>query len=227
MPASKYYIFENNKDEILYKYFKKGYSAKEIAEEYNFNRLSFKDYLEKNNLSTKGRTKLSARQKNKYEISMLEKYGVKNPSQLDNKNKGKKISKLKRKNKDWIGEKNPNFGNRIGKNNGFKSGKRKDLNNIFFRSSWEANIARIFKYLDIEFIYEPNRFRINNNETYTPDFYIPKFKKFIEVKGYWRDDAYRKYNEFLEKYNINMILIDENFYTRIIDKFKNKVLLEN
>ena len=28
-----------------------------------------------------------------------------------------------------------------------KSGKRKDLNNTYFRSSWEANIARFYNYL--------------------------------------------------------------------------------
>ena len=42
-----------------------------------------------------------------------------------------------------------------------RGGKRSDLNNQYFRSSWEANIARILNFLNIRWIYEYKRFYFN------------------------------------------------------------------
>lgn len=62
-----------------------------------------------------------------------------------------------------------------------KSGKRKDLDNQFFRSAWEANVARILNYLKIEWRYEYKRFIFDKNDigidSYQPDFYLPKLDK--------------------------------------------------
>lgn len=71
-----------------------------------------------------------------------------------------------------------------------KGGTRQDLNQ-YFRSAWEANIARLLNYLNIEWIYEYKRFDFNNETefvlSYQPDFYLPKYDKWIEVKG-WMDE---------------------------------------
>jgi len=79
-----------------------------------------------------------------------------------------------------------------------KSGKRADLNDRFFRSSWEANYARYLnwmieqgKYKSWE--YEPKTFVFNGvtrgQLTYTPDFRVTNVDNtydWHEVKG-WMD----------------------------------------
>lgn len=107
-----------------------------------------------------------------------------------------------------------------------KGGKRKDLNNKYFRSAWEANIARVLNYLNIEWKYEIKRFVFDNVESeicsYQPDFYLPKLDKWIEVKG-WMDKKsqlrlqYFK-EQFPEEYR-KLILIDESFYNLIRFKY--------
>lgn len=101
-----------------------------------------------------------------------------------------------------------------------KSGKRKDLNNQFFRSSWESNVARILNYLNIEWEYEVKRFVFKTEneigiDSYQPDFYLPNLNLWIEVKG-WLDEKskirlelFKKY--YNEEYN-NLIFIDQTFY---------------
>lgn len=66
------------------------------------------------------------------------------------------------------------------------------------------------KFLDDEghsWAYEPQSFPVTytfKNKllqgTYTPDFYLKDIKKYIEVKGYWRDDAKDKFQAFCEQY---------------------------
>lgn len=73
-------------------------------------------------------------------------------------------------------------------------GKRKDCNNLFFRSSWEANIYRLLTHdKSISLIeYEPTTFSftefgiLKGTVSYTPDFkitYADGSYLWIEVKG--------------------------------------------
>ena len=51
----------------------------------------------------------------------------------------------------------------------------------------------------------------NNEETYTPDFYLIDYDKYIEIKGWWRDDAKIKYDLFKKTYpNILIELYEKN-----------------
>lgn len=70
---------------------------------------------------------------------------------------------------------------------------------IWVRSSWEAATA---KYLDIEgysWQYEPKAFELDIG-TYTPDFFIETLNLYVEVKGYWREDARAKFAAFKAQY---------------------------
>lgn len=63
--------------------------------------------------------------------------------------------------------------------------KRYKYNGISFRSSWEVNVATALDNMNIEYKYEKYRFiyKINNIEhIYIPDFYLPKYNIFFEVK---------------------------------------------
>jgi len=68
-----------------------------------------------------------------------------------------------------------------------KNGKRDDLN-MSFRSSWEANYARILKFNNKKIDYENDRFTLYEDDgsiasVYTPDFKI-KEKVHVEIKGH-------------------------------------------
>lgn len=79
-----------------------------------------------------------------------------------------------------------------------KSGVRQDIHPTHsFHSRWEANIARLYRYLGIEWMYEPKTFNIGS-QTYTPDFYLPSDNTYVEIKNFWssysemRDSRFRK-----------------------------------
>lgn len=95
------------------------------------------------------------------------------------------------------GRANPNFGKSCqSKNNNYLGGY---YQHIWMRSSWEIKFAKWLSKHEIEWIYEPKEFDLNNT-TYTPDFYLPKKDIYIEIKGYWRDDARKKYKLFKKLY---------------------------
>lgn len=53
----------------------------------------------------------------------------------------------------------------------------------WFRSSLEADWAATMHSLSLEWLYEPEKFRLPENGWYLPDFYLPKIGTWIEVKG--------------------------------------------
>ena len=79
-----------------------------------------------------------------------------------------------------------------------KAGIRQDISpTIYFYSRWEANIARLYTYLKIPWVYAPTSFDIGGQK-YTPDFYLPEKDAYVEVKNFWweyskiRDEKFRK-----------------------------------
>jgi hypothetical protein len=52
-----------------------------------------------------------------------------------------------------------------------------------YRSRTEARWATFFDALEIDFAYEPERIRLSSGESYLPDFYLPHFTAFFEVKA--------------------------------------------
>lgn len=82
----------------------------------------------------------------------------------------------------------------------------------WFRSSWEANFAKWCNLSGIKWEYEPKAFplKINGKDTtYTPDFYLPEFDLWIEIKGYWRGIQKKKFN-FVKKYfGVHLIALEE------------------
>lgn len=78
--------------------------------------------------------------------------------------------------------------------------------NINFRSSWEANFAKWLDLSDIKWLYESETFDLGNT-TYTPDFYLPEFDCYIEIKGYWYSNGKIKFHKFQK--NFDVLLFDE------------------
>jgi predicted nuclease of restriction endonuclease-like RecB superfamily len=74
-------------------------------------------------------------------------------------------------------------------------GNRDKYNNIYFRSSWEVLFAKFLDRNNISWQYEFKSFDLINT-VYRPDFYLPETNEYIEIKGYWRDDAKLKFDLF-------------------------------
>ena len=120
-----------------------------------------------------------------------------------------------------------------------KSGKRKDLNDMFFRSSWEANYARYLNFLKrkkliYKWEYEPDVFEFKEikkgTRSYIPDFKIWETKEstpyYVEVKG-WMDEKSKVKIKRMSKYypKIKVILFQQKDYKEL----KNKLgrIIEN
>lgn len=56
-------------------------------------------------------------------------------------------------------------------------------NGYRFRSRLEARWAVFFDALGVKYEYEPEGFQLSDGSAYLPDFYLPAFNYFIEVKG--------------------------------------------
>lgn len=97
-----------------------------------------------------------------------------------------------------------------------KAGVRKDIDSkSYFYSRWEANMARLFSYLSIKWVFQPRTFEIGRQK-YTPDFYLPKVDTYIEVKNFLspysktRDEKFRKYYP-----DLKLVLILKKDYLEI------------
>lgn len=173
-----------------------------------------------------------------------------NKTGRNSKNKGKtleeiygieKANEIKLKlSKSKIGNKNPvkrqdvkdkisntaknNFKNGIRKlsNNSLvkKGGKRIDLNNQYFRSAWEADFARILNFEKLEYEYE-NKIIINDI-TYFPDFYLPQYDIYFEIKANNGDTT--KYNLFKEYYPNKTIYLIKGEEFKFLSKLYSYII---
>ncbi len=83
--------------------------------------------------------------------------------------------------------------------------------------------------ISISWIYEPETFVVSEDLTYTPDFYLPEYRFYIEVKGYFRNErALEKFNLFSAEHKIMLIrrkeIKDLGSILRYIDE--NKICKE-
>jgi hypothetical protein len=65
----------------------------------------------------------------------------------------------------------------------FKKGSETTYRGIKYRSRWEVYVAKLLLYGDIYFMYEPRRFFFSKSLSYLPDFYLPSYGTYVEVKG--------------------------------------------
>lgn len=108
-----------------------------------------------------------------------------------------------------------------------KSGRREDLDNRYFRSSWEANYARYLNWLiehdeiaGWEYEVETFEFPVNRgNVRYLPDFKITNNDgsvEYHEVKGYMDKNSAVKLKRMAKYYpDVKLILIDKPVYESI------------
>ncbi len=102
-----------------------------------------------------------------------------------------------------------------------KPGIRLDIDpNICFYSTWEANIARVFKLLHIEWQYAPTIFDLGQH-TYRPDFYLPNDDKYIEVKNFMGNYSKERDRLFRKKYpQIQLNILSKKEYQQIKEQYQ-------
>lgn len=78
-------------------------------------------------------------------------------------------------------------------------GKRVLVGTTWMRSTYEARFAHALDEHGIVWRYEPQWFSLGD-KAYLPDFYVPSIDTYVEVKGWWRDDAREKFDAFVTRY---------------------------
>jgi len=116
-------------------------------------------------------------------------------------------------------------------------GKRSDLGNVYFRSSWEANYARYLNFLVkhnkiSKWEYESDTFIFHEKKrgirSYKPDFKIWENESsepyFVEIKG-WMDDKSKTKLKYMTKYypEIKVIIVGESEYKSIRDSVRKMI----
>ena len=90
-------------------------------------------------------------------------------------------------------------------------GVRPDLGH-FVRSGWEANFARVLLAMGLAYTYEPQAFRTSIG-SYVPDFLVPAWGAYVEVKGQMHGKARRKMDALaVEHPEVRLLVIDESTY---------------
>lgn len=111
-----------------------------------------------------------------------------------------------------------------------KAGIRADIDNTtYFYSRWEANLARLFNRFCITWVHQPETFDLHG-QRYTPDFYLPEYDLYIEVKNFLapyskdRDEGFRR---LYPKVDLKLLLKEEYLeieknYSRCIPRWEYK-----
>ncbi len=101
-----------------------------------------------------------------------------------------------------------------------KAGIRMDIDpELYFFSRWEANFARILNLLKVKWEFQPEGFDLITQK-YTPDFYLPKYDTYIEIKNFLSNYSLNRDQEFRRLYpDKNLILILKYNYIKLQEEF--------
>jgi hypothetical protein len=150
----------------------------------------------------------------------------------------KKVREGYKKRRSYKGKNNPMYGKPAPKGSGFgKGGLRKDIGH-YVRSSWEANVCRICKYVDRYYQYEPKRFDIivdGEECTYCPDLFFSSKNFYYEIKGHAKSSKEwicqckdckknrKKIEQVKAKYGVMIKIIGNKEYKRFKNRFSNVI----
>ena len=101
-----------------------------------------------------------------------------------------------------------------------KSGRRfyNEVDGEWYRSRWEIVTANSLYDSAILFDYEPKRFLFSrkHKESYLPDYYLPEFNCWVEVKGYWDKRSIKRVKLFREEYpNEKLVIVEAKEIERL------------
>jgi hypothetical protein len=110
------------------------------------------------------------------------------------------------------------------------AGFREDLGH-YVRSSWEADFARVLKYMGLSYQYEPQRFTLVREDgstmTYAPDFFVPEEDCWYEIKGWMDKVSEEKIRLFTEQYpQESIVIVDKTLFAEMQMKYRDLVKWE-
>lgn len=104
--------------------------------------------------------------------------------------------------------------------------EKKDGSTVLMDSTWEVAMAERLDHLkiswdrreDMKLGYYSKKGRKRN---YIPDFYLPEYDTYIEVKGYWTDAARYKMQNVAEVNDVKIVILES---LESIKKFSRRKL---
>lgn len=82
---------------------------------------------------------------------------------------------------------------------------------VHLRSTYELAYVKCLDSIDELWMYEIETFELLDEMTYTPDFFLPRLEKFIEVKGWMSPNSKLKISKFQEEYPFDLeVLIKQD-----------------
>lgn len=96
-------------------------------------------------------------------------------------------------------------GRKVGYNTHWGKGSYYDTPNqrrVWMRSGWEVKTANYLTEKDIDWYYEYKWLPVTESMSYLPDFYLPEFDCYIEVKGRKKDKNMEKFELAQKKYKV-------------------------
>jgi hypothetical protein len=116
-----------------------------------------------------------------------------------------------------------------GKTGGYRIGGGRGhggyVDGMWMDSTWEIELAKKLNDLSIAWERDTGKHRLTYVDTegsvrnYFPDFYLPDFNTYIEVKGYWTSETKQKMNSVIERNEQVRIIILES-----LEEIKNFTL---
>jgi hypothetical protein len=97
----------------------------------------------------------------------------------------------------------------------FNNGKR----NIYVQGTWEKQFVEFLIKNNIK--WDRTRIFYDKVRTYTPDFYLPDFNCYIEIKGWMRERDIIKMKKVLNEHYIDLRLVDSK---KILNNLQNGLL---
>jgi hypothetical protein len=101
--------------------------------------------------------------------------------------------------------------------------KRKDGSLVLMDSTWEVAMAERLDHLKIEWERKEDMkltyySKTGRKRNYIPDFYLPDYDTYIEVKGYWTDAARYKMESVQSTNPVKIVILESldavNKFTR-------------
>ena len=91
--------------------------------------------------------------------------------------------------------------------------KCKDGSMVTMDSTWETVMAMRLDELNVKWERDENmkleyRSKTGRKRNYIPDFYLPDYDVYIEVKGYWTDAAKHKMKDVQKRNPVKILILE-------------------
>jgi predicted nuclease of restriction endonuclease-like RecB superfamily len=91
--------------------------------------------------------------------------------------------------------------------------KCKDGSEVMMDSTWETIMAMRLDELNVKWKRDENikleyRSKTGRKRNYIPDFYLPDYDLYIEVKGYWTDAAKYKMQDVQKRNPVKILILE-------------------